>query len=109
MGIVGERLRAFREKNGLSQRDLAKKSGVSGPLISIYETGKNEPSLENLIALAEALRITINDLTGYPDAREPSAPPLTPEQKSILEAMDALTPEDRAMILQMAKRIKKGD
>lgn len=41
---IGERLRAMREVAGLTQKELAERSGVSQPKISAYERGVVVPS-----------------------------------------------------------------
>ena len=54
----GQRLKAAREKHGLSQADLSKQVGwVSNTTISKYELGTSEPSLEDIGRLASALGV----------------------------------------------------
>lgn len=48
---IGERLRAFREEHGLSQADVAERTGISREQISRYEAGKTLPTLENFAIL----------------------------------------------------------
>ena len=42
---VGPRVRALREAEGLSLRDLAERSGVSAPMLSQVERGETSPTL----------------------------------------------------------------
>lgn len=58
----GDRLRAIRKQNGLSQEDLAEKAGFSRSYYTEVETGKRNVSLLNLHLLAEALDIELSDL-----------------------------------------------
>ncbi len=54
--VFMEVLKKEREKAGWSQRELAKRSGVSNGLIGQYETNcKKNPCPTQLIALAKAL------------------------------------------------------
>jgi transcriptional regulator with XRE-family HTH domain len=54
----GRRLKAMREKRGLSQDTLAKMSGwASNTRMSSYERGLNEPTLDEISRLASALGI----------------------------------------------------
>lgn len=46
--------RRARLDAGLDQEDLAQKVSVSRPLISKWERGKSEPTVSQLVALAEA-------------------------------------------------------
>ena len=45
---VGARLRAVRDRAGLSQRELAKKAGVTHSTISLIEQEAHAPSLASL-------------------------------------------------------------
>ena len=56
---VGQRLREIRAAQGLSIRDLAKKSGLNVNTLSMIENGKNSPSLETLQQLSLALETPI--------------------------------------------------
>lgn len=47
-------LRQARRAAGLSQRDLARRSGVPQPLISAYEAGRRQPGAEMLLRLLRA-------------------------------------------------------
>lgn len=53
------RLRAYREKRGLSVRKLAELAGLSPSLVSQIERGRTEPSISSLRKLAEALSVSI--------------------------------------------------
>ena len=56
-------------EKGMSQVDLAKKSGIKQPLISNYlneSKSAKMPSLQTLVTLAGALHCTPNDLLGWP-------------------------------------------
>lgn len=59
---VGKALRALRETNRLTARDLATRSGVSAAMISRIENGQVSPSLSTLEALANALDVPIGSL-----------------------------------------------
>jgi transcriptional regulator with XRE-family HTH domain len=43
---------------------LAEKSGISFWCIYNYEKGKNEPGMHNLIVLADALEISLDEYVG---------------------------------------------
>lgn len=59
-----ERLRTAREYRGLSQGDLAKRSGLQPSAISHFETGTRKPSFDNLRLLADTLDVTTDYLLG---------------------------------------------
>ncbi|EKB50822.1 helix-turn-helix domain-containing protein [Cecembia lonarensis] len=58
----GIRLRTLRKEKGLSQEELALKSGLNRPYISAIEKGKRNVSLEVMEKLAGAFGIQIGQL-----------------------------------------------
>ncbi len=56
---VGARLRALREKHGLSQRELAKRAGVSNAIISLIEQNRTSPSVGSLKKVLDGLPISL--------------------------------------------------
>jgi uncharacterized protein len=59
MTTSGELLRAAREGAGLSQTELARRSGVAQSMVSSYEAGKRQPALATLSKLIEATGHTL--------------------------------------------------
>ena len=53
-----------RKRRGLSQLELAEQIGVSRQAVSKWETGEAAPDLVKLLALAEALGISLDQLCG---------------------------------------------
>jgi DNA-binding XRE family transcriptional regulator len=49
---VAARLIAYRSENGLSQRELAKRLGVSQPRVVELESGEKNPQIETLVKIA---------------------------------------------------------
>lgn len=56
---IGERLRAARERTGLTQAELGRKIGVTGVAIMRYEKGQRQPTLSQLRNIANALNADI--------------------------------------------------
>lgn len=56
------KLKEIRVKNRMSQDELAEKLGVSRTMIIHYEKGRNTPSLERTIQLANILGCGLDDL-----------------------------------------------
>ncbi len=70
---LAEQLKAWREVRGLSQRDLAERSGVFYTIIARLELGKTDSRLSTLERLAEAMEIGVVDLlTGPEKPKRPS-------------------------------------
>lgn len=68
--MFSKRLNAARRMRGLSQTDLAAKTGLQQVAISFFETGRRAPSLGNLKRLADALEVTTDYLMGRSDFAE---------------------------------------
>lgn len=58
----GERVRELRLAKGLSQEELAFKSGVHRTYLGGIERGERNPSLKNITAIAKALDVTLSEL-----------------------------------------------
>jgi transcriptional regulator with XRE-family HTH domain len=62
---LGDRVRRRREELGMSQQDLAEKTGILQTLISRLERGVNtNPHTDVLLRLARALRCSVDWLIG---------------------------------------------
>jgi transcriptional regulator with XRE-family HTH domain len=59
---MGDRLRAARRRRHLSLRDLAGRLGLSPSLISQVETGRANPSVSTLYAIANELDVSLDEL-----------------------------------------------
>jgi transcriptional regulator with XRE-family HTH domain len=51
---AGDLLRSIRERQGLTQADLARRAGTSQPVVSAYEHGRRDPTLGTLGRLVDA-------------------------------------------------------
>ena len=60
--LVGNKLRELRNRQGLSLRALASRSGLNVNTLSLVENGKSSPSVSTLQQLAEALEVPIATL-----------------------------------------------
>jgi len=56
---LGQRLRALRLAEGLTQAELARRTGIHRPNIARVEAGRHTPSLETLARLASAIGVPI--------------------------------------------------
>lgn len=62
---AGENIRVARRKAGLTQSQLAARSGVAAISIHQYEKGKRVPRLEQIYKIADALGIPYYELLDY--------------------------------------------
>lgn len=58
------RLKALRENRGLSQKGLGEEIGVSDVMISMYEQGKKNPSIDTITKMANFFGVSVDYLLG---------------------------------------------
>jgi transcriptional regulator with XRE-family HTH domain len=56
---IGKRLQAIRKSNGLSQRELASRAGLTNGTVSLIEQNKTSPSVASLKSLLDAIPMSI--------------------------------------------------
>lgn len=71
MASFKDMLKYYRERDGLSQSQLAKIIGVSSSTISMYEVGKREPDFETEEKIADYFNVSLSNLRGKSEARNP--------------------------------------
>jgi transcriptional regulator with XRE-family HTH domain len=103
---VGPRLRELRVKREVTLKGLSERTGVSISTLSRLESGQRRPTLELLLALAEAYQVPITELVDAPRVGDPRihaepfvmgdlvAVPLTREQTGV-RAFKLVIPADR--------------
>lgn len=57
---IGNNIKKYRTIKELSQRELAKLTGISESSIRKYEHGERKPKIENLIKIERALGINLS-------------------------------------------------
>ncbi|GAB3442302.1 cupin domain-containing protein [Insolitispirillum peregrinum] len=77
MGLnIGARLKAVRQSNGLSQRQLAKRAGVTNATISLIESNRLNPSVGSLKRVLDGVPISLADFFALEVGEEDSRPPV---------------------------------
>lgn len=76
---VGARLKAIRQQNGMSQRQLAEASDVPHGQISMIETNKSSPSVASLRKILGGLNLGMSEFF-EPDVVEDDKPFFTPTE-----------------------------
>lgn len=64
MTSFSERLKELRKRNNLTQQELADKVGTNRVNVTKWETGRTEPTLENIVKLSKILDTTTDELLG---------------------------------------------
>jgi len=56
---LGGRLRELRKQKGISQRELASRSGLTNGMISLMETNKVNPTVASLLKVLDAISVPV--------------------------------------------------
>ena len=107
---VGESLRRVRMDHNLKQKDIAAAIGIDRSTYSFYETGKTNPPIETMCALARIYNVTIGYLLG----KEANNPELRIRENTVSSASDpiAFLKKDEQLLLmyyRLAKDEQKKD
>lgn len=62
---LSDRIKKYRKEQGLTQKELAEKTGLSIASIQGYEQGKYKPKIEQLEKIAFTLNASLYDLIQY--------------------------------------------
>ncbi|WP_072691324.1 helix-turn-helix domain-containing protein [Rhodococcus marinonascens] len=87
---IGPRLRALRRARGVTLERLAEQTGLSMSTLSRVETGHRRPTLDLLIPLVRAHRVTLDEIVDAPATGDPRIH-LTPHRKKRGDVMVPLT------------------
>lgn len=66
--MIGNKIRALREENGISQKKFAKELGISYGTLQSYEYGTTKPKIDFIERLAEKFKIDVSYF--YDDCRQ---------------------------------------
>ncbi len=70
MDDFGKHLRELRERQHLSQAELARRLGVTAQAVSKWERGRSTPDLAAIVPMAKLFHITTDQLLGYRGPRQ---------------------------------------
>jgi transcriptional regulator with XRE-family HTH domain len=60
--IIGERIRTYRKRKGISQEELAHIASFSTSYISDIERAEKSPTIDSLVRITDALGISLEEL-----------------------------------------------
>ena len=98
---LGENIREFRKRLGITQEQLADRLGVSFQSISRWENNTTYPDMEKLPELAQLFDTTVDILLGYGEKEEKK--PIAQVQTELLEAFGRDDWEECVRILRMIR------
>ncbi|MEU4154560.1 helix-turn-helix transcriptional regulator [Streptomyces sp. NPDC026659] len=71
LAAMGPRLRAVRERRGVTLTDVSRATGISPSTLSRIETRRRKPTLEVVLQLAKEYGVALDELAGTAPAAEP--------------------------------------
>ena len=99
---IGKRIRKNRVKRHISQEQLAEMCSLSSVYISYVEHGDRLPSLETVISIANALKVSADELlSGCLDVAQSRL------VSNVLELLYETTDEEQAILLKSLNAIKR--
>ena len=105
MATFSKRLRTAIDMRGISQTELAKKTGISKSSISHYLKGDWEGKQDAVYALALALNVSEAWLMGFDAKMERgnnlTAPQSTDDMDEINQIFASLSPDNRAKLVEL--------
>lgn len=90
---IPERIRDIRDKNGLTQEELARKMSITRSSVNAWEMGISMPSPENLVRLSDIFNVSTDYILGV-DNRE-------------TVSIDNLSDEEKKIVYELVKILKK--
>lgn len=111
MALFGQRLRALRKQQGLTQLAVAERLRVDRTTYNKYEAGRVSPDHQGLLSLAEMFGVTVDYLLGHETetalavAEKPECPmQLTEPEQLLLQLFRQLTPEEQQKLAQKVQK-----
>lgn len=104
--MFSHRLKELREKNGISQADLARVLSISQGAVGNWESGKREPNFEMSKRLADYFGVSVDFLLG----REKPGVDIGFDDFTYAMQNEAkeLTEKDRGLLLSMARQLREA-
>lgn len=112
---IGRRIRTYRVAKGMPMSELSSRVGVSNPQLHRYERGITRVAASRLIAIAEALNVSVETLVrgeGTPAALEgqTGTNSLASEAYALTQAFNSIRrPELRFALIALAQSMAKYD
>lgn len=113
--MINERIKLAREAARLNSAELARRVGVKPSSVSLWESGKNTPSVSNLAKLAVILNVRFEWIStgrgemkyeegAKEDRATYSVDEFPPDQMELLKLYLLLTPGRRQALLEFIRK-----
>ncbi len=81
---IADRIRYLREKNGMTQTDLAKQLGISRSAVNSWEMSLSSPSVANIVEIARIFNVSADYILSSSDKLLIDISEISNEQKEII-------------------------
>ncbi len=92
---IGKRIKMIRMAAGLKQKDLAAELGISPPLLSMYERGDREQSINFLCIFATFFHLTLSQFFSLVEEEQ---------QQEVSPEVATLMKEFRELVVTLEKK-----
>lgn len=99
--MYAERIRALRQRAGMSQQELGQLLGVSAVAVGKWERGQTQPDIKSLMRMADIFGTTIDDLCDH----APVQPAEEPNVLMMTRAFRQLTAEEQEKLLAVGRAL----
>jgi transcriptional regulator with XRE-family HTH domain len=102
-----KRLYELRTEKGLSQRGMATNFNVSQGTYNNWENGRTQPSVEQLVALANFFGVSVDYLVSNDEVRNDIKDSLTEEQRKLFRAVSQLDVRSASLLADFLESLQK--
>ena len=85
--MIGDQIRALREKAGYSQSELARRLSVTRSSVNAWESGLSAPTAVYIVELAKLFHVTADSLLGLDTANVLNLSGLSVEEVKIIYSL----------------------
>lgn len=93
----GANLRAIRKANGLTQKEVGQRIGVTSQAVCKWESNQNKPDMITSAKLCLVLGCTLDDLTGYETRR------LSDRERELVVLFRQVSPDVQDVVFTILK------
>jgi len=97
--LLGARIKEIRKRQRLSQETLGERAGISAQYISNIERGRENPTLDLLFRLADALKVSLGGMCDYESMED---------QRKVRAAIQQMLRTGDVERLRVAFKVLKG-
>lgn len=98
--MLNKNIKELRIENGLTQKELAEKIGVSQGAVYFWEKGINEPTAGYLVSMAELFGVSVDELLSY---AVPGKGKMTEREGEMNKLFSLLSRDQQDLMIRVAK------